>query len=134
MSKGFLRYQMPAIIWAVLIFVLSSIPSDVFPDLGIFRFDKVIHAVVFALFALLVFLALRHQQRFPGLARHSYSITILIVILYGAVDEFHQRFVAGRSSDLFDLIADALGACVVVFFLWLHSRRQVAPPVVPPLH
>jgi VanZ family protein len=29
--------------------------------------------------------------------------------LYGVTDEFHQRFVAGRTSDPFDLAFDILG-------------------------
>jgi VanZ family protein len=39
-------------------------------------------------------------------------IAIALTTAYGATDEFHQRFVAGRSAELADLYADAAGACI----------------------
>lgn len=36
----------------------------------------------------------------------------LVGSVYGAVDEFHQRFVPGRVCDLRDWIADTVGALV----------------------
>jgi VanZ family protein len=44
-----------------------------------------------------------------------------IAVAYGATDEFHQRFVAGRSADLLDLRADAIGAALSVLACWAWS-------------
>ena len=58
--------------------------------------------------------------------------SLLAVVLasgYGATDEFHQRFVHGRSPDVHDWIADTLGALagafVVVLASWVARRRAV---------
>jgi VanZ family protein len=38
------------------------------------------------------------------------SIAILISSLYGVSDEYHQMFVPGRSFDVLDMLADAIGS------------------------
>ena len=42
-------------------------------------------------------------------------ISIVATIGYGLLDETHQWFVAGRTPDLADLVADSLGACLVAW-------------------
>lgn len=37
-------------------------------------------------------------------------IVILLCSLYAFSDEFHQSFVPGRDADIYDVIADILGA------------------------
>lgn len=50
---------------------------------------------------------------------------ILAVSLYGATDEWHQSFTAGRSVEVGDWIADTLGALTAVcaYVLWPLYRR-----------
>lgn len=38
--------------------------------------------------------------------------SILISALYAATDEFHQRFVPGRSGEIRDVLIDTAGACL----------------------
>jgi VanZ family protein len=38
---------------------------------------------------------------------------IIFCLLYGVSDEFHQSFIANRSPDPLDLIADVFGAALV---------------------
>jgi VanZ family protein len=45
-------------------------------------------------------------------------MAVLLTTAYGATDEFHQRFVAGRSAELADLYADACGAGVAAALTW----------------
>lgn len=110
----FARYQLPAIIWAVLIFISSSIPAQDLPKLGIPRFDKVIHFVIYLTLAYLTDRAFRNQVRFAVLAKRHLIFTIVFTLLYGISDEMHQMFVAGREPSLLDLSADLLGALVLV--------------------
>lgn len=127
-SYSFMAYQLPAILWACLIFVSSSITSSQMPELAIFRFDKFIHLGVYFVFAFLVYRAFRYQNRFPALARHAGLITVVIIVLYGASDEIHQYFVPGRDSDVVDLLADTTGGVLLVALLWIKERvRPTAP-------
>lgn len=121
---GFAKYQLPAMVWAVLIFVSSSIPSAAIPDLPILRFDKVIHAGIFLVFCFLVYRALRYQSRFPFLSRHCLGFSLLLTFLYGSLDEIHQYFVPGRSADPFDLMADTVGGILVVTAIWVLSKMH----------
>jgi VanZ family protein len=41
--------------------------------------------------------------------------------LYGVVNEFHQRFVPGRSYDVVDMIANTIGSAVAVALVWAWS-------------
>jgi VanZ family protein len=127
-SYPFTLYQLPAIAWACLIFVSSSITSAQMPDLAIFRFDKVIHLGVYFVFALLLYRAFRCQNRFPALARHAALVTIAAVVLFGASDEFHQYFVPGRDCDIFDLLADTSGGVLLVALVGIKDRLWPASP------
>ena len=115
----------PPVAWAVLIFLASSIPQHAFPESRIFTQDKVIHGAVYAVLALLVFRGIRVRNP----AAPAFSViwrTILICLLYGALDELHQSYVPGRSCDVFDLIADVCGAGLAVAGALLWERRRSA--------
>jgi VanZ family protein len=51
--------------------------------------------------------------------------TILLVALYAASDEFHQRFVPGRDASVRDVVIDTIGATVALLLLWAigHQRK-----------
>ncbi len=46
----------------------------------------------------------------------------LLAAAYGAIDEVHQSFVAGRSSTVADAVADAVGA---VIGAWVAGHARV---------
>jgi len=58
-------------------------------------------------------------------------VAVVIAVAYGASDEFHQMFVAGRSAELADLAADALGAVAGAAACWawgiisIRSRHEL---------
>jgi VanZ family protein len=45
-------------------------------------------------------------------------LAVVITTAYGASDEYHQRFVTGRSAELADLYADGAGACAAAAVCW----------------
>ena len=67
----------------------------------------------------------------PRIALRELSIGIAIAIAYGASDEFHQRFVPGRTADLADLYADTVGSAIALMacwawgIIWFRSRHEL---------
>jgi UDP-2,3-diacylglucosamine pyrophosphatase LpxH len=87
--------------------------------------DKLAHASAFGALALALDLTLRHTR--PGLPLYRrHLLVFLAVALYGATDEWHQRFVPGRACELADWLADVVGAALALTIGSLHllfSRR-----------
>ncbi len=124
--KGFVWNQFPAILWAAIILLGTSIPAKEIPDLSIFRFDKIIHASIYLVLCLLTYRALQSQKRFPLLSRWSLLLSLLMVMAYGALDEIHQLLVPGRTADFWDFAADAVGACVSIAVVSFLHRSTAA--------
>ena len=102
-----LKFWLPPVIWAGLIFAASSFPTRGLPPL-IPHADKVAHFIIYGILALLLYRAFRTERRVGALA--AVLLSVLIASAYGALDEFHQSFVPSRSTDVFDWMADTLGA------------------------
>jgi VanZ family protein len=122
----FLRRWGPALLIMLIIFVLSSIPSDEMPDFGRADtlFKKLGHMAGYALLALAV---LHGLNRFtPAAIAAAWGLTVL----YAVTDEFHQSLVPGRGSSIVDVGIDALGALLGLLVLaWVRRMilRQSAP-------
>lgn len=112
-----MRRVVPALLYAGLIFTLSSFSSFPVPK-EIWSFDKVIHLCEYAGLGFLVAYALRDLKLVP--------LAVVISAAYGVTDEIHQSFVPGRSADPFDALADlagsAIGAAAFGFHIWRASR------------
>ncbi len=117
MSRRWLAAWAPAILYAALIFALSSLsqpPPFVPPEL--LALDKLVHLAEYAVLGALVARALRAGGR-PAV--RVFAGALLLGSLYGAGDELHQAFVPKRDADARDWAADtagaALGAAAVAF-------------------
>ena len=104
----FVVYKAPAVGYAVIIFVMSSIPGYELPELPFYSFDKIVHAFEFGLFGMLLFRAFRYPKPFS----RPYLMTLCVGIPYAALDEVHQLFVTGRNCDPADFVIDVLGLIV----------------------
>ena len=115
--KHFLLYQFPAISWATIIFIQSSLSSIPTPDLGFDFQDKFLHAIVYGILGFLLLRALIFQNN-RVISRYAAVLTILIGGFYAMTDEIHQSFVPGRYADFDDGIADIIGILTVVFIVY----------------
>lgn len=101
----------PAFVMMTVIFVASSIPREELPAFGLW--DLIIkkggHMVGYGLLAVAYLHALTNGQRAN---RAQVGWSILLAGLYGATDEFHQLFVAGRGASLVDVLIDTVGAII----------------------
>ena len=104
----------PVLAYMALIFYESSLTRAPLPG-GMN--DKLAHASGYALLGVLVARALAGGL-FSPLDAAAAAGSIAITVLYAASDEWHQRFVPGRTADAADLVADALGAVAAVGLVW----------------
>ena len=99
---------------ATLFFVssLSSLPG---PPGGLT--DKHEHFFFYGILAALALRALAKGE-WRGVRLVTVIGAILISSLYGVSDEFHQRFVPGRTYEVLDMVADAVGSAAAAGLLW----------------
>lgn len=111
-----LYFWAPVAIYMAAIFLVSADPSPPMPSSVS---DKPLHALAY--FGLAV-LALRAVARgLPARVTRRRAVAALVIAVgYGATDELHQMFVPGRSAELYDLYADAIGAAggLMACYLW----------------
>jgi VanZ family protein len=99
-----------AILYSAGIVYLSSKTNPPVPE-AIFRInDKVLHFIQYAIFGFLWRGALAQGFRRSSDARWTFRTTLLLGMLFGALDEFHQSFTPGRDADVMDWLADAAGS------------------------
>jgi VanZ family protein len=108
----------PVVIYASMIFIGSSIPQP--PSLPELVTDKDLHGGLYGGFALVLLRAL--ARRWDRVTLLTIVGAIGLAVLYGISDEYHQSFVPGRTSDIADVRADAIGATVAVSVAWVVAR------------
>lgn len=97
----------PAILWAILIFVLSTMPGVQLPK-TIIAPDKLGHFVVYAVFN---WLALKGLASGDNLSTRKALIATFVVTVYGIAMEFIQwAFFPGRFFEVWDMVANFTGA------------------------
>jgi VanZ family protein len=107
-NKVYLVY-IPLVIYWILLFVLTSLPSGSAPDM-IKVSDKLKHFGAYGLLAFLLSLTIHFQEKSKFLKQKNFLITVGIIALYALIDEIHQAFIPGRNSEFWDWFADILGA------------------------
>jgi VanZ family protein len=102
----------PVVLWAAVIFAISSIPS-LSTGLGVWDvvLRKLAHAVEFGALGALLVRALRNEPA-----------AIVLGSLYAVTDELHQTFVAGRHGSPVDWGIDTAGVVTGVI-LWVRASR-----------
>jgi VanZ family protein len=116
--------MVPAAVAMGTIFFLSHQPGDSLSLPEIPGVDKVAHMAVYAFLAATLLVAFSDEQKKTRPKRVVW-ITVLLCLLYGISDEFHQSFVPGRSSSFFDVLADCAGA-IIASVLWFRWRKRIA--------
>jgi VanZ family protein len=130
----------PPLLWAAVIFVLSSIPGSSYPRTQVPGADKIVHFVLYGTMGALCVRALllrRTATAAPALRTRLLVLASAVALasFYGVSDELHQLLVPGRSADWRDALADALGALVGgAIALRVGSQpRQDRDPAAPPV-
>ena len=111
-TSAALRLWAPVVLWAALIFRLSSV-TDLGTGLGTWDLvlRKIAHAGEYAVLGALLLRALRDEL--PALS---------LGIAYAVSDEVHQHFVEGRVGAPLDVLIDSAGVAIGVV-LWRRVAR-----------
>jgi VanZ family protein len=109
-------------IWlAILYHVSNSVPTEM-PQMLVPQQDKILHFVFFLGGAVVLAASLRLVAKLEGIRL---LLTVAVVMgLLGALDEYNQQFIPGRSGLSFeDWIADMSGALAGVGLLRLLASK-----------
>ena len=121
-----LKYQLPAVSWAIFVFVLCDIPPSSFKGAPAFEgIDKLVHTGFFFVLTVFLFFGKIRQQR-----SYNYRIlTILKILLVtaafgGGIELLQLKVFTYRSADWWDLFADMTGVGMGIFsYILLHRSK-----------
>ncbi len=123
--RKFLIYQVPFILWAVIILTVSSIPQFAEVTPGWKNFDKVIHIIEYGIFGFLLTRALYFQDK-NSIRKFAVILSILIGGAFAGLDEIHQRYIPGRFESLGDFAADLSGILLAqILFIYIFLRSKI---------
>jgi VanZ family protein len=141
--RRFLRYG-PLVLWILFISfastsefsaantssILRPILLWLFPNLSEARLAAA-HFLTrkaghFTEYAVLAFLARRAfiTSSHAFLQRYWFQIGLLLVVIYGLLDEFHQSFVPSRTPSIYDSAIDAAGGLTILLIFKLRGAKS----------
>jgi VanZ family protein len=112
-----------SLLWKVFSFIYPGISRELFDTIHFF-IRKAGHFTEYAIFALLLFRAFRSSAGERWRWRWAIG-SLLIVILYALLDEYHQTFTRHRVGSVWDSMTDTSGAVTALIVLWLFRRNRI---------
>lgn len=123
MGKRRLLYAAPAAAWFLLILTLSFLPGKSLPSFTLLTWDKLGHFLLYGIWMLLIRFSMSGGLR---RLRLRMLLALLFVLFCGTTIEFAQEaLTADRKFDIYDAIANALGAMVA--FVLVQPFRKESP-------
>jgi len=119
--KKFLKFWFPVLIWAGIIFTLSSIPNLESGLKQDFFLRKIAHILEYAI---LTFLLFRAGISAGWQIKKAIFFSIIIAFLYALSDEYHQTFVFGRKGRLKDVGFDSIGI-LITGLVWYYKNIKL---------
>jgi len=120
-SGKILRF-LPMIGMMAAIFVAASLPGRLLPFLRYHNLDKICHALAYAALAASCLFAFHPLSR-----KHPFLASLLVISIclgYGFAEEAYQSLIPRRVTDSRDVMADLLGATIVVVGRQLSLLRK----------
>jgi VanZ family protein len=143
----FFKYWLPLVLWMIIIFgastnLGSSQNTSRFlrpfvrwlkPDISEQSLEKIhytvrktAHLTEYAIFAMLLWRAMRSEPKFKGTTIGTeFTRVLLLSALFAASDEFHQSFSNAREARVADVLIDTGGASLgAILFLGADRWRK----------
>lgn len=127
-----IRKLWPALIWALIILILTGFPGDYFPEVVDFwewlGSDKLVHLAIFGILSFLIFFNLRAEY-LVSKKRSLFVLAILgFTLAYALLTEVLQATVfVGRDGNVFDFCANSIGTLLgwLVFSLVIRKKIKI---------
>jgi len=114
--KLFAKNWFPVVVWAAIIFYLSSQPDlKISEGLADLILRKIAHTAEFGVLTFLIFRAVKNT--FNASVRSSLVLSAVSVILYAVSDEIHQMYVPTRHGALSDVLIDGIGIVIAMLLI-----------------
>ena len=120
----FLKYHLPVILYALTIISISSLSHLKTPQIRFLAFDKIAHFFEYAIFAYLAVRSFSHiSQKIKN--NSAFLLTALFIVIFAIFDEYFVQTLSRRTSSMYDLLADVIGAFLLLAILWLKEKKEV---------
>ena len=108
------RYYLPAIIWTLVVTILTLLPGKDLPQINLINFDKFAHIGVFGLLNLLYlrWLTLGIEKGFSAIL-----ITVCVILYSGLIELLQGTFYVDRFADWADFAANTCGCILALLIL-----------------
>jgi len=119
--KNFIRYWLPLVLLAVLIYIGASISKLPPVPVKIPQLDKAVHLVEYAFLSFLLRRAL--SQGKSDRMRRAALWAVIWAILYGIINEIHQSVIPNRSMSVYDALFNGIGAVLGQYLYFLCFKK-----------
>ncbi len=118
-----MKSYFPALIWALIILFLSGYPGEYVPKVPVWQFDKLAHAVIYAVLSFCLLIAFQQQYLKHGNRYKISLIAMFISVSYGGFMEILQNNIfINRSGNWYDFLANTIGALLGVLMYPLITK------------
>ncbi|NMH87560.1 VanZ family protein [Flavivirga algicola] len=112
------------IIYSLALATVSLIKLNNVPDIGVSFGDKIFHFCAYFVLTLLWFYTFLFSFKYKS--RKAMLLAVILSVLFGTIIEVLQGSVtASRSLDIYDAVANSLGALLASTVLWFKSSLHV---------
>ncbi|MFT7036511.1 MAG: VanZ family protein [Cyclobacteriaceae bacterium] len=123
MSRSIIYSYWASVLWGIILAVLMLAPQDAFPESELLGYDKLAHLGVFAIFSITLLFGSKLKHRKRKLDNQIRKNAFILSVVYGIILESLQYFVPGRMVDIYDLLANTLGAIVGVILFSTFNKN-----------
>lgn len=114
---------MPALLWGLLVLVLSGYPGNKIPQAPFFGFDKVVHIIMYWIFASTLLFGYEFSKQNQKTKLKNIISLGGFAIFFGGFMEILQHYIfINRSGNLYDFIANTLGVTIGVLIFPLMVK------------
>lgn len=126
MTKNRIIFGILLLLWFLASIITSILPSDTIPIDYIFGHDKILHALKFIIFTVVLY-------NFLHYSRWSYAQKLMVYIplqFYPLIDEALQIYVPSRSFSSYDVLANYIGVLIgvvisILIRIFIHKKRVI---------